>query len=654
MYRQPNQKNPDRGVSETIGAVMLVSVVVVAVAIVGVVLTSQGTPQNIPALDAVISNYGNTIQIYHNGGDTLQKDQIKIYVDGAEPTFRKGGTDAGWTFWSPGDSLVTDMVSTPKVVTIVYDSGSGGVTVLKRADFTPSGMNNPGPIVTDTLKAEFSASPASGSPPLVVHFTDLSTGYPVGWSWNFGDGTSIETNPTHVYNNAGSYSVTLTVTNSTGSTDFISHPVTVSATAPSVISISPVSGARGTNNIPVNVYGTGFVNGATIKLQKTGDLDIGIASVVFGSSTTLSGTLSLPSGATIGSWNVVVTNPDAQAGTLTNGFTITDPAGAPTVLSITPATGVSGTEVTISNLAGTNFQTGAQVKVNGTGYPDIFAGNVVIVSPSKITCTIPLSGATAGARNIVVTNTDGQTGVSAPGIFTVTAAPAAPVTADFTGTPTSGNIPLTVQFVDTSTGSPTTWSWNFGDSGTSTLQNPSHQYLTANTYTVSLTVGNGTGKYNTKTRTGYITANTPVAPLSFYDNFDTGFTGWTTSGTVTRITSEPRNGIASIRLQRTSDMQQPISTAGNTDITVSYYFGVSTSIDNGEYIVAEWYDGATWHELGRIENGDAEEDGLLHYHQYSLPAAANNPSFALRFSLNANSNNEYGYVDDVRVTGIPL
>ena len=42
---------------------MLISVVVMAVAIIGVALTSQGTPQQIPALDAVISNYGNQIQI---------------------------------------------------------------------------------------------------------------------------------------------------------------------------------------------------------------------------------------------------------------------------------------------------------------------------------------------------------------------------------------------------------------------------------------------------------------------------------------------------------------------------------------------------------------------------------------------------------------
>src|SRR5439155_22742003 len=55
-----------------------------------------------------------------------------------------------------------------------------------------------------------------------------------------------------------------------------------------------------------------------------------------------------------------------------------------------------------------------------------------------------------------------------------TAPPAAP-TADFSGSPTSGFVPLQVQFTDQSlTGGAaiTSWSWNFGDGGTSTTQNP--------------------------------------------------------------------------------------------------------------------------------------------------------------------------------------
>ncbi len=49
-----------------------------------------------------------------------------------------------------------------------------------------------------------------------------------------------------------------------------------------------------------------------------------------------------------------------------------------------------------------------------------------------------------------------------------------PPVAAFTGTPTSGDYPLDVQFTDQSSNSPTSWSWTFGDGGTSTAQNPAH------------------------------------------------------------------------------------------------------------------------------------------------------------------------------------
>lgn len=61
-----------------------------------------------------------------------------------------------------------------------------------------------------------------------------------------------------------------------------------------------------------------------------------------------------------------------------------------------------------------------------------------------------------------------------------------------------------VQFIDQSTNNPTSWSWNFGDGETSTLQNPSHTYSTAGTYTVVLSATNNFGS-GTETKTNYIT-----------------------------------------------------------------------------------------------------------------------------------------------------
>jgi PKD repeat protein len=67
-----------------------------------------------------------------------------------------------------------------------------------------------------------------------------------------------------------------------------------------------------------------------------------------------------------------------------------------------------------------------------------------------------------------------------------------PVT-DFSASPTSGKQPLTVTFTDLSTNKPTSWSWKFGDGGTSNLQNPVHVYTAAGTYTVTLTTSSEHG-----------------------------------------------------------------------------------------------------------------------------------------------------------------
>ena len=67
--------------------------------------------------------------------------------------------------------------------------------------------------------------------------------------------------------------------------------------------------------------------------------------------------------------------------------------------------------------------------------------------------------------------------------------------ANFYSTPNSSNANM-ILFTDNSTGSPTSWSWNFGDGTTSNLQNPTHTY-TAGTYTVSLTIWGANCQSNT-------------------------------------------------------------------------------------------------------------------------------------------------------------
>jgi PKD repeat protein len=86
------------------------------------------------------------------------------------------------------------------------------------------------------------------------------------------------------------------------------------------------------------------------------------------------------------------------------------------------------------------------------------------------------------------------------------------VIAGFYAIPTVGEGPLTVNFVDISMNDPTSWSWDFGDGGTSDIQNPTHVYASVSgttSYTVQLIAGNSLG-VSTATYINYITIN----PLS--------------------------------------------------------------------------------------------------------------------------------------------
>ena len=175
----------------------------------------------------------------------------------------------------------------------------------------------------------------------------------------------------------------------------------------------------------------------------------------------------------------------------------------------------TGVSPPVANFVGSPTSGNAPLTVNftdqSTGSPTAWSwtfgdsGTSTAQNPSHQytstgTYTVSLTASNAGGSN---TNTKTNY------IVVTTGTP--PPTANFTGSPLSGNAPLTVAFTDTSTGSPTAWSWTFGDSGTSTAQNPSHQYTAAGTYTVALTASNAGGS-NTNTKTNYITvaASVPV------------------------------------------------------------------------------------------------------------------------------------------------
>jgi len=91
-----------------------------------------------------------------------------------------------------------------------------------------------------------------------------------------------------------------------------------------------------------------------------------------------------------------------------------------------------------------------------------------------------------------------------------------PPVANFAASPISGKAPLNVKFTDKSSGSPTSWKWDFGDGTSSTLKNSAHTYNKAGKYTVRLTVKSAAGT-NTKTIKDYITVKTtPVKPVAAF------------------------------------------------------------------------------------------------------------------------------------------
>jgi hypothetical protein len=184
----------------------------------------------------------------------------------------------------------------------------------------------------------------------------------------------------------------------------------------------------------------------------------------------------------------------------------TAPLPAPTVTGVVPGSGMAGMTVNISSITGTNFRTGATVRL-ARGSTTITGSDVTTASASNISCRFGiLPSAEIGTWNVTVINPDGQSGTFANG-FTVTTATTAPPVANFTNiTPRSGIPPLTVTFNDISTGSPTSWNWIFGDiaeGNTSIDRNPWHTYTINGTYSVTLTVSN-VGGNNTLTLSNYI------------------------------------------------------------------------------------------------------------------------------------------------------
>lgn len=129
------QHDTEGGVSEIVGAILLVSLVVVAAGIIAMVLFSQSTPAKIPNVNFMVgSNYPPTvIYLYHNGGDTLRIGEFDVRLDGVSRPYTLEGGGEYWTVGKRLNVALLPMAPIPRQVTLVYNTSAGGAVAIRSA-----------------------------------------------------------------------------------------------------------------------------------------------------------------------------------------------------------------------------------------------------------------------------------------------------------------------------------------------------------------------------------------------------------------------------------------------------------------------------------------------------------------------------------------
>jgi len=439
-------------------------------------------------------------------------------------TFTDASTGAptswAWNFGDGGTSTLKDpthgfVTAGDFTVTLVATNAGGNSTSTRTVTVTSVGT---------APTAAFTFAPSAPQAGQSLAFTDTSTGSPSSWAWNFGDGSaSTLQNPTHTYAAAGTYTATLTATNAKGSTS-ASHPVTVSAT--SAFTLSSTVGS--TLPIDYTFDGSGASPDLTWSGAPAGTKEYALL------MTTLPG-----DGSTLWNWVLYAIPASANAlakntsgvglagmtshsvaayappqstgpGTKTYTFTLYALSASPTLPS--DPTQVTGSMLSqaIANLTlgSTTLSVSYARSAPVSAFTSSASGNTVTFANASGLSASSYAwnfgdGSTSTEKNpshtyatqgsfvvsLVATNGFG----SNTSTKTLTlGTPSLPST-DFFIAPTPAIAAQSTVFTDLTTGTPTSWAWNFGDGGTSTLQHPSHTYATAGTYTVTLTSSNAGG-----------------------------------------------------------------------------------------------------------------------------------------------------------------
>ncbi|MBB3842014.1 PKD repeat protein [Runella defluvii] len=161
------------------------------------------------------------------------------------------------------------------------------------------------------------------------------------------------------------------------------------------------------------------------------------------------------------------------------------------------------------------------------------------------------------------------------------------LSANYSYTPTAPQLNQSITFKDESTGSPTSWAWDFGDGTTSTLQNPTKTYNKAGNYTVKLTINKqgATAASTTKSITitaeaatlalSTITHNAPVAGEQGGLNISTN-TNWTANSNAAWLKVSPTSGNAGTNIAVNYTVEANTATAARTGI-ITFTAGTQTA-----------------------------------------------------------------------------
>jgi gliding motility-associated-like protein len=335
-------------------------------------------------------------------------------------------------------------------------------------------------LCTAQLAADFTASVTSGCTPLVVSFTDATTGgTPTSWLWSLGNGSNpTSQHPSTTYTTPGVYTVTLTAFSASGSdaetkTGYITvyGPPAISFTANKTSGCLPLS-VQFNSNITAN--GSGDTTYTWDFGDGTSNSNAPNPSHTFTSAGTFNVTLTVQNGPCLASFtrSAYITVYALPVPTFTT---------SQTTFCAIPATALfTNTSSGFGPLSATwTFGDG------GTG-----SGNLATNTYN-----------TSGVFNVSLTTTDGHgcsATVNAPAHISVYGTPAS-----FTSA-ASGCTNDSVQFINTAGG--TGILWDFGDGNTDTLPNPKHLYGVPGTYAVKLTLSIGPC---TKSISRSITINAP-------------------------------------------------------------------------------------------------------------------------------------------------